>query len=69
MRQLSFIDRLAPLTRGNVSKVTGTRRSRANWIRIIRHKARIILFSFISLIIVTGGAWWLVQPNNRKDVH
>ena len=69
MRQLSFIDRLAPLTRGNVSKVTGTRRSRANWIRIIRHKARIILFSFISLIKVTGGAWWLVQPNNRKDVQ
>lgn len=69
MRQLSFNDRLTPLASGNPDRVASLRRSRANWVRIIRHNARLILLSVISLVIFSGGVWWLVQSNNRYIVH
>ena len=69
MRQLSFNDRLTPLTNAGANKAVNSRRSRANWTRIIRHKARVILLIFISVIIVSIGVWWVVQYNNRKNVQ
>ena len=64
MRQLSFNDRLAPRRAAAGKRVA--RRSRTQWLRAMRRRARLLGVAAASVALVSASCWWLLQPGHAE---
>ena len=68
MRQLSFNDHLAPQRAVAGNRPGGRPRTRINWLRLLRRRARLLGVLAASVAVLSTASWWLVQPGNAAEL-